>query len=383
MKQFMIRRILPAFLAISLLPVIVVPASAVSTNLVDLDSVQNWNAILDDEMTGWLTGFHNDFISHYEIASCDSSQELFWEVVDRYIGSRKVLAPSDLSMRCQQLNSCFNESLRYSAFQGFLNPLAAFLDSTLGFLFGLGSLKFVVRDDLELGVKRILDVTTGNWLVDSQGRFPYARPEDYTPPAGEEPVPTDQWVSTNTVYKNVIRGEGNGGRFTSKGSLESIKDMYDVVDATPDYEYIYTETGFWSWWQKSWNAFTETLFAMWGTVGAPDGSGGSGDLSDEVTPSAPEEEDGLSLLEFVLVLVNGGKSVVSGVRSMFGGVVSTVPDAMDNLTGAFRTGGFAVGLIDGTGRDPDNPGIQTLDLDDFDYYAAEPVEEVLDPWRYR
>ena len=48
--------------------------------------------------------------------------------------------------------------------------------------------------------------------------------------------------------------------------------MYDIVDATQDYTYIYSESGFWSWWQKSWNAFTEKLFSVLGSGG---GSGGT------------------------------------------------------------------------------------------------------------
>ena len=46
----------------------------------------------------------------------------------------------------------------------------------------------------------------------------------------------------------------------SSYNVITLQDMYDIADATPDYEYIYSESGFWSWWQKSWNAFQERLF---------------------------------------------------------------------------------------------------------------------------
>ena len=45
----------------------------------------------------------------------------------------------------------------------------------------------------------------------------------------------------------------------------TLKDMSDIVDSSsPDKEYIYTETGFWDWWQRSWNTFTSKFFALFG-----------------------------------------------------------------------------------------------------------------------
>jgi len=41
----------------------------------------------------------------------------------------------------------------------------------------------------------------------------------------------------------------------SSYNIITLQDMYDIVDATPDYEYIYSEAGFWAWFQKAWNAF--------------------------------------------------------------------------------------------------------------------------------
>lgn len=169
----------------------------------------------------------------------------------------------------------------------------------------------------------------------------------------------------------------------SSYNIVTLQDMYDIVDATPDYEYIYTESGFWSWWQKSWNAFTDKLFSLLGTggtggsSGATGGSGSSGlkdvDLDKDAVPSDPDQEDSKSLWQFIVLVIDGGKSVVGGVRHLFSGVVSSVPETMDNITGAFDSGGVAVGLVDGTGADPD-VSVET-------YSAAE--GEVLDPWRYR
>ena len=51
----------------------------------------------------------------------------------------------------------------------------------------------------------------------------------------------------------------------SSYNVITLKDMSDIVDSSsPDKEYIYTETGFWDWWQRSWNAFTSKFFALFG-----------------------------------------------------------------------------------------------------------------------
>lgn len=51
----------------------------------------------------------------------------------------------------------------------------------------------------------------------------------------------------------------------SSYNVITLKDMSDIVDSSsPDKEYIYTESGFWDWWQRSWNAFTSKFFALFG-----------------------------------------------------------------------------------------------------------------------
>lgn len=171
----------------------------------------------------------------------------------------------------------------------------------------------------------------------------------------------------------------------SSYNIITLQDMYDIVDATQDYEYIYSESGFWDWWQKSWNAFTEKLFSVLGSGGSGSGTsgadGGSGsDVMDDVDLDAedavadPEQEDSKSLWQFIVLVIAGGKSVVSGVRHMFSGIVSTVPDTMDDITGAFDPGGMAVGFLDGSSMDPD-----AADLGEVELSGSEEV----DPWRYR
>ena len=51
----------------------------------------------------------------------------------------------------------------------------------------------------------------------------------------------------------------------SSYNIVTLKDMSDIVDgSSSDKEYIYTESGFWDWWQRSWNAFTTKFFALFG-----------------------------------------------------------------------------------------------------------------------
>ena len=173
----------------------------------------------------------------------------------------------------------------------------------------------------------------------------------------------------------------------SSYNIITLQDMYDIVDATPNYEYIYSESGFWSWWQKSWNAFTEKLFAALATggTGSSDSSGGAGssemgnvDLDAEDPVSDPDQEDSKSLWQFIVLVVSGGKSVISGTRELFSGAVSSVPESMGDIVSTFDSGGLAVGLLDGSYLDPD---AADLPQDDPGETAAE-VEEV-DPWRYR
>ena len=65
-----------------------------------------------------------------------------------------------------------------------------------------------------------------------------------------------------------------GTRWIPYGSYNIItmKDFYDVVDASgQDFSYIYSETGFWNWWQKSWNTFTNRFFSALESAGLDTG----------------------------------------------------------------------------------------------------------------
>ena len=119
-------------------------------------------------------------------------------------------------------------------------------------------------------------------------------------------------------------------------------------------------------------------------AGSGDGSGPSGgpgsdnmqnvDLDSDVEVSDPNEEDGKSFWQFIVLVLDGGKSVVGGVRHLFSGVVSLVPQSMELISGTFDSGGSAVGAFDGSTADPDAAEMPSVYLEE---------SGLNDPWRYR
>lgn len=112
----------------------------------------------------------------------------------------------------------------------------------------------------------------------------------------------------------------------------TLKDMSDIVDSSsPDKEYIYTETGFWDWWQRSWNAFTTKFFSLLEGSGLSPGGSGSGMVSGSVTESLKNALssliDGLfgviqTILEVLLAPVKNLLTFVSDLftDSVFSGI---------------------------------------------------------------
>ena len=68
---------------------------------------------------------------------------------------------------------------------------------------------------------------------------------------------TSLQVYNGSVWLNCDGRIWTGSRWIPASSYNviTLQDMYDIVDSTHDYEYIYTESGFWSWFQKAWNQF--------------------------------------------------------------------------------------------------------------------------------
>ena len=64
----------------------------------------------------------------------------------------------------------------------------------------------------------------------------------------------------------------------SSYNVVTLSDMYDIADASGQsgYEYIYSESGFWSWFQKAWLDFRQWTSTMLSTVQGLGSGGGSG-----------------------------------------------------------------------------------------------------------
>lgn len=69
-----------------------------------------------------------------------------------------------------------------------------------------------------------------------------------------------------------------GFRWIPYGSFDvfTLQDCWDMLESGEgsDYEYIYSESGFWAWWQRQWLQFTNSLFSALDKI-----SSGSGDVS--------------------------------------------------------------------------------------------------------
>lgn len=142
----------------------------------------------------------------------------------------------------------------------------------------------------------------------------------------------DGVIQSIQIYNGSAWEQCDGRIFTgtrwipySAYNIITLKDFYDVADASGDsYEYIYTEAGFWNWWQKSWNAFTSKLFAALGS-----GSSGSGSTSDtspevpdvDITTVQSETKDNTNFLVKVLYKLFF-KDAVSTVKSSAGDFAS-------------------------------------------------------------
>lgn len=124
-------------------------------------------------------------------------------------------------------------------------------------------------------------------------------------------------------------------------NIITLKDMYDIVDSPTgsDYEYIYTESGFWDWWQRSWNSFVE-LFKKQGS--------GSGKIDlDEyeqgaASPSpAPEwSYAGSGDLTISGTVKKGSSGLWSLLKSMvgvFGDIFGNVGKAAQTISDTFST----------------------------------------------
>ena len=115
----------------------------------------------------------------------------------------------------------------------------------------------------------------------------------------------------------------------SSYNVVTLSDMYDIADASGQsgYEYIYSESGFWSWFQKAWLDFRQWTSTMLSTVqglGSGGGSSGGSVVNDlDVDPDS-EEESGVWLVGFIKRIARLGGRAVRGVSDI------VIEDALSN-----------------------------------------------------
>lgn len=131
-----------------------------------------------------------------------------------------------------------------------------------------------------------------------------------------------------------------GTRWVPYGSYNiiTLKDFYDIVDASgSDFSYIYSETTFWNWWQKSWNTFTSRLFSALESAGLntggtnPDGTSRS--LWDTIKDAFNNSLGALisALFDLIAEVLAALLGLVTDMLSFFFGFFT------DSVAGAIRS----------------------------------------------
>ena len=130
------------------------------------------------------------------------------------------------------------------------------------------------------------------------------------------------------------------------------KDLWDIVEADPSQDYIYTESGFWSWLQKAWGQMISLLTDIRDRITG--GSGGTGVDSSVVGPDsstlppvADDDGTGWSFVDLASVLVKSGWKICTGTVTLVFGGISGMTDAITNLTDGFNGFNF-MNSYDGT-----------------------------------
>lgn len=130
------------------------------------------------------------------------------------------------------------------------------------------------------------------------------------------------------------------------------KDLWDIVEADPSQDYIYTESGFWSWLQKAWGQMIVLLTDIRDRITG--GSGGTGVDSSVVGPDsstlppvADDDGSGWSFVDLASVLVKSGWKICTGTVTLVFGGISGMTDAITNLTDGFNGFNF-MNSYDGT-----------------------------------
>lgn len=120
-----------------------------------------------------------------------------------------------------------------------------------------------VYDETELAHSPTLAVRTDVTITDYQigGVRPSVPEKGQVWALVESGYITSLQVYNGSVWLNCDGRIWTGQRWIPASSYNviTLQDMYDIVDSTQDYEYIYTESGFWGWLQKAWKDMISRL----------------------------------------------------------------------------------------------------------------------------
>lgn len=130
------------------------------------------------------------------------------------------------------------------------------------------------------------------------------------------------------------------------------KDLWDIVEADPSQDYIYTESGFWSWLQKAWQQMISLLTDVRDRITGGSGSTGVdssvvGPDSSTLPPVTDDDGSGWSFIDLASVLVKSGWKICTGTVTLVFGGLSGMTDAVTNLADGFNGFDF-MGRYDGT-----------------------------------
>ena len=141
----------------------------------------------------------------------------------------------------------------------------------------------------------------------------------------------------------------------SSYNVITLSDMYDIADASGQggYEYIYSQSGFWSWWQKQWLEFKQWYSSLSFT-----GDSG-GDTNINVPIIAPDidaewdfSDDEMNFVDYLTLLPKTGYSMVNGLIKTVGNTLKNVPLALNTFVVQGNplnpAGAFKVFIIPGT-----------------------------------
>lgn len=124
----------------------------------------------------------------------------------------------------------------------------------------------------------------------------------------------------------------------------TLNDMYDIVDASGNqgYEYIYTDSGFWNWWQRAWTDFVKFFQNIeFGGGGSSTGSSGGVSEGTESNINSGEYASGedISVVEAISDSGKGLWSILKDILGIVGNVFSEAGTIGNAFHGAFDDSG--------------------------------------------